>query len=41
MSTTPDNPRAWDSGVADAAFARYLREARGFAGRRPTAESED
>jgi hypothetical protein len=33
--TAPDNPRAWDSQtVADAAFARYLREAADFAGGR-------
>jgi len=40
MSAAPDNPRAWDSGVADAAFARYLREAADFAGGRRTAEAE-
>jgi|SRR5919201_6153731 hypothetical protein len=33
--TAPDNPRAWDSQiVADAAFARYVREAADFAGGR-------
>ena len=31
----PDNPRAWDAQtVADAAFARYVREAADFAGGR-------
>jgi hypothetical protein len=37
----PDNPRAWDAQtVADAAFARYVREAVDFAGgRRIVAES--
>jgi hypothetical protein len=31
----PDNPRAWDSEtVADAAFARYVREASDWAGGR-------
>ncbi len=35
VGTAPDNPRAWDSDtVADAAFARYVREARDFAGGR-------
>lgn len=33
MKTAPDDPWAWDAGVAvDAAFARYLREAADFAG---------
>ena len=33
VGTAPDNPRAWDAGtVADAAFGRYVREARDFAG---------
>jgi hypothetical protein len=30
----PDAPWAWDQRVADAAFARYLREAADFAGGR-------
>jgi hypothetical protein len=30
----PDEPWAWDQRVADAAFARYLREASDFAGGR-------
>jgi hypothetical protein len=35
VSTAPDDPWAWDtSTVADAAFRRYLREARDFAGGR-------
>lgn len=35
MAAAPDRPRAWDSQtVADAAFARYLREAADFAGGR-------
>lgn len=35
IGTAPDNPRAWDADtVADAAFARYVREARDFAGGR-------
>jgi hypothetical protein len=37
ISAAPDNPRAWDSGVADAAFARYVRGAKDYAGGRPTA----
>ena len=39
--TAPGNPRAWESQtVADAAFARYVREAVDFAGgRRIAAES--
>jgi hypothetical protein len=41
IAAAPDNPRAWESGVADAAFARYLREAADFAGGRRTAEAED
>ena len=41
FETAPDNPRAWESQiVADAAFARYVREATDFAGgRRIAAES--
>jgi hypothetical protein len=35
VSTAPDRPRAWDLPiVADAAFARYVREAVDFAGGR-------
>ncbi len=35
VGVAPDNPRAWDAQtVADAAFARYLREAVDFAGGR-------
>jgi len=35
VETAPDAPWAWDaSTVADAAFARYLREAADFAGGR-------
>lgn len=35
FEAAPDNPRAWDSQtVADAAFARYVREAADFAGGR-------
>jgi hypothetical protein len=35
MSTAPEDPWAWDSGVVvDAAFARYLREASDYAGGR-------
>jgi hypothetical protein len=30
--TAPDDPDAWDSRLADAAFARYLREASDYAG---------
>ncbi|MGI8558873.1 MAG: hypothetical protein ACR2ND_11305 [Solirubrobacteraceae bacterium] len=30
----PDQPWAWDAAVADAAFGRYLREARDYAGGR-------
>ena len=33
-STAPDAPWAWDQRVADAAFARYLREASDYAGGR-------
>jgi hypothetical protein len=33
-SVAPDDPWAWDQRVADAAFARYLREATDFAGGR-------
>ena len=33
VAAAPDNPEAWDAQtVADAAFARYLREASDFAG---------
>ena len=28
----PDDPEAWDPRIADAAFARYLREASDYAG---------
>jgi hypothetical protein len=35
MSVAPEEPWAWDAGVvADAAFARYLREAADYAGGR-------
>ena len=35
MSVAPEDPWAWDAGVAvDAAFARYLREASDYAGGR-------
>ena len=35
VATVPDSPRAWDSQtVADAAFARYVRQAADFAGGR-------
>jgi hypothetical protein len=35
FEAAPDNPRAWDAQtVADAAFARYVREAVDFAGGR-------
>ncbi len=35
MRVAPEDPWAWDAGlVADAAFARYLREASDFAGGR-------
>ena len=35
VASAPDDPWAWDtSTVADAAFRRYLREARDFAGGR-------
>ena len=33
-SIAPDDPWAWDQRVADAAFARYLREATDYAGGR-------
>lgn len=37
VSAAPDRPAAWDqSTVADAAFARYVREAADFAGGRRT-----
>lgn len=41
MSVAPDDPSAWDAGVvADAAFARYLRETADYAGgRREVAQS--
>jgi hypothetical protein len=39
MAVAPDNPRAWEAQVvADAAFLRYLREARDFAGGRLRSE---
>ena len=34
----PDEPAAWDPRIADAAFARYLREASDYAGGRLIAE---
>ena len=38
MSTAPEDPWAWDSGiVVDAAFGRYLREAADYAGGRRVA----
>jgi hypothetical protein len=33
-ATVPDAPWAWDQRVADAAYARYLREASDYAGGR-------
>ena len=33
-SAAPDQPWAWDQRVADAAYARYLREASDYAGGR-------
>ena len=33
-NAAPDRPWAWDQRVADAAFARYLREASDYAGGR-------
>jgi hypothetical protein len=43
LTAAPDNPRAWDAQtLGDAAFARYLREARDFAGgRRREPEEEE
>jgi hypothetical protein len=32
--TAPDDPEAWDPRIADAAFARYVREASDYAGGR-------
>lgn len=32
--TAPDDPDAWDPRIADAAFARYVREASDYAGGR-------
>jgi hypothetical protein len=37
-AVAPDDPWAWDQRVADAAFARYLREASDFAGGRRVLE---
>jgi hypothetical protein len=38
VEAAPDNPRAWEAQtVADAAFARYVREAADFAGGRRVA----
>lgn len=34
VNAAPGTPWAWDSSVADAAFFRYLREARDYAGGR-------
>jgi hypothetical protein len=34
----PDDPDAWDPRIADAAFARYLREASDYAGGRMIVE---
>jgi hypothetical protein len=40
VTTVPDNPRAWDAQtVADAAFARYVREAADYAGGRRVGEA--
>ena len=33
-SVAPEDPAAWEADVADAAFARYLREATDYAGGR-------
>ena len=33
-TAAPDEPRAWDPALADAAFGRYVREAVDFAGGR-------
>ena len=44
VSAAPDDPRAWDAQtVGDAAFARYVREARDWAGgrRREPAEEDE
>jgi hypothetical protein len=39
VATVPDNPRAWDAETAaDAAFARYVREAADYAGGRRVGE---
>jgi hypothetical protein len=37
-SAAPDQPWAWDQRVADAAYARYLREASDYAGGRRVLE---
>jgi hypothetical protein len=34
VEVAPDSPWAWDASVADAAFGRYLRNARDYAGGR-------
>src|SRR5438270_9977 len=40
VTTAPDDPRAWDAQTAaDAAFARYVREAADYAGGRRVGES--
>jgi len=37
-AVAPDDPSAWDQRVADAAYARYLREATDYAGGRRIVE---
>ena len=34
VALAPEEPRAWESDLADAAFARYLRQATDYAGGR-------
>jgi hypothetical protein len=34
VAAAPDVPRAWEAEVADAAFARYVRQATDYAGGR-------
>jgi hypothetical protein len=42
IAAAPDDPRAWDAQtVGDAAFARYVREARDFAGGRRREPDEE
>lgn len=41
IATVPTDPRAWDAQTAgDAAFARYVREAKDFAGGEPREKHE-